>query len=132
MWANYFYDVGQKFSVYHNSWKKWPKKSSEIRTILEDKRATENQLRVNRQRLVKVLHTDLTFMELESGVKPSMTLAEVREIPICEFTKWCLLRILNEDTIMKLIEQDIIDVHALSYIKSYAVDQFNFQTRESS
>ena len=64
-------------------------------------------------------------MEIENGIKSNTTIAEVREIPICEFTKWCRLRRLNEDTIMKLIEQDIIDVQALSYIGSSAVDQFN-------
>ena len=98
---------------------------SEIKSILEDIEMTENQLRVSRQRLIKVLNTDLTYMGIENGIKSNTTIAEVREILICEFTKWCRLRRLNEDTIMKLIEQDIIDVQALSYIGSSAVDQFN-------
>jgi hypothetical protein len=98
---------------------------SEIKAILEDRGMTENQLRVSRQRLIKVLNTDLIYMGIENRVKPIITIAEVREVPICKFTKWCRLRRLNEDTILKLIEKDIIDVYALSYIGSSSVDQFN-------
>ena len=98
---------------------------SEIKSILEDRGMKENQLRVSRQRLIKVLNTDLIYMGIENGIRLNTTIAEVREIPICEFTKWCRLRRLNEDTIMKLVEQDIINVQALSYIRSSAVDQFN-------
>ena len=39
---------------------------SEIKSILEDIEMTENQLRVSRQRLIKVLNTDLIYMGIEN------------------------------------------------------------------
>jgi len=55
---------------------------------------------------------------MENTVKPGLTIAEAKAILKCEFTKWCRLRSLNENTIIKLIEREVEDVRGLSYISS--------------
>lgn len=98
---------------------------AEIRQLLEERGVMEGFAKMSRKKLIKVLNTDLYCSGAGETVNAQTTLADAKNIPHCEFTKWCRIRSIGEETILKLVENDIINVQGLGYLRSEAVDAFN-------
>ena len=98
---------------------------AEIRQLLEERGVMEGFAKMSRKKLIKVLNTDLYCSGAGETVNAHTTLADAKNIPHCEFTKWCRIRSIGEETILKLVENDIINVRGLGYLRSEAVDAFN-------
>ena len=98
---------------------------AEIRQLLEERGVMEGFAKMSRKKLIKVLNTDLYCSGAGETVNAQTTLADAKNIPHCEFTKWCRIRSIGEETILKLVENDIINVRGLGYLRSEAVDAFN-------
>ena len=98
---------------------------AEIRQLLEERGVMEGFAKMSRKKLIKVLNTDLYCSGAGETVNAHTTLADAKNIPHCEFTKWCRIRSIGEETILKLVENDIINVQGLGYLRSEAVDAFN-------
>ena len=98
---------------------------AEIRQLLEERGLMNGFAKMSRRKLIKVLNTDLYCSGAGETINAQTTLADVKDTPHCEFTKWCRIRSISEETVFKLVENDIINVRGLGYLRSEAIYAFS-------